>query len=156
MNISVICIGKIKETYLKQGIDEFKKRLTPFCSLKIIELPAYQIKTPEDEKKAKTVEAQKILENLSENSYNIAMEVKGNTLSSEGLAQKISELTVSGVNQITFIIGGATGLDNSVLEKAHYKLSFSKLTFTHQMIRLLLLEQIYRAFKILNNEPYHK
>lgn len=156
MNISIICIGKIKENYLKEGIDEFKKRLTPFCSLKIIELNAYQIKTLEDEKKAKTVEAQKILENLSENSYNIAMEVRGNALNSEGLAHKINEITTSGTNQISFIIGGATGLDSSVLEKVHYKLSFSKLTFTHQMIRLILLEQIYRAFKILNNEPYHK
>jgi len=156
MIITIICIGKIRENYIAQGIVEFKKRLTPYTTLEIAEIQAYQIKQPADELKARQVEAEKILSLLGKDDYNIALVVKGKELSSEELAEKITDISKTGINKINLIIGGSTGLDNSVIEKADFKLSFSKMTFPHQLMRLILLEQIYRAFKIINKEPYHK
>ncbi len=156
MKLTLICVGKIREKFIDDGIKEFQKRLSPYVSLEIQEVPAYQIKQPSDEAKARITEAEKILSYIGQNDYSIALVIKGNALSSEELAQKFDDLAKSGVNKVNLIIGGSTGLDEKVIEKAEYKLSFSKMTFPHQLMRLILLEQLYRAFKIINHEPYHK
>jgi len=156
MKLSIICVGKIRENYIAEGIKEFEKRLSPYVSLETIEIPAYQIKQPSDELKARQVEGEKILGLIGKDDYSIALVVKGKELSSEELSTLFSDLSKSGINKVNLIIGGATGLDTTVIEKCNYKLSFSKMTFPHQLMRLILLEQVYRAFKIMNNEPYHK
>ena len=156
MKLSIICVGKIREKYINDGIQEFKKRLTPYVSVEITEIPACQIKQQSDELKAREAEAEKILGNIGKDDYSIALVIKGNALSSEELAQKFDELSKSGINKVNLIIGGSTGLSEKVTEKAEYKLSFSKMTFPHQLMRLILMEQLYRAFKIINKEPYHK
>lgn len=159
MNITVISVGKLKEKYLKLGIEEFSKRLSKYCKLDMIELD--DEKCPEnlsdkDMEIVKTKEGNKILSKIKNNSYVIALAIDGKNLSSEELADTISKLAVRGNSHITFIIGGSLGLSNEVLKRADYKLSFSKMTFPHQMMKLILLEQVYRAFRINNNEPYHK
>ncbi|MGL5751581.1 MAG: 23S rRNA (pseudouridine(1915)-N(3))-methyltransferase RlmH [Paraclostridium sp.] len=159
MNISVISVGKLKEKYLKLGIEEFSKRLSKYCKLELIELE--DEKCPEnlsakDMEIVKDKEGKKILSKIKNNSYVIALAIDGKNLSSEELADTISKLAVRGNSHITFIIGGSLGLSDEVLKRADYKLSFSKMTFPHQMMKLILLEQVYRAFRINNNEPYHK
>lgn len=159
MNISVISVGKLKEKYLKLGIEEFSKRLSKYCKLDLIELD--DEKCPEnlsekDMEIVKNKEGQKILSKIKNNSYVIALAIDGKNLSSEELADTISKLAVRGNSHITFIIGGSLGLSDEVLKRADYKLSFSKMTFPHQLMKLILLEQVYRAFRINNNEPYHK
>jgi conserved hypothetical protein TIGR00246 len=159
MKISLICVGKIKEKYLTMGIDEYKKRLGRYCSLEIIELP--DEKTPDNagpavEESIKKTEGNRILKVLKEDSYCIALDIKGNMLSSVELANHLDRLFVSGKSHISFVIGGSLGLSDDVLNRADYRLSFSKMTFPHQLMRLIFLEQIYRAFRIMNNEPYHK
>ena len=159
MNISVISVGKLKEKYLKLGIEEFSKRLSKYCKLDLIELE--DEKCPEnlsekDMEIVKNKEGQRILSKIKNNSYVIALAIDGKNLSSEELADTISKLAVRGNSHITFIIGGALGLSDEVLKRADYKLSFSKMTFPHQLMKLILLEQVYRAFRINNNEPYHK
>lgn len=156
MKLTIICVGKVREPYISKGIEEFEKRLSPYVSLEILEIQAYPIKNVSDELKARQVEAEKILSHIGQNDYTIALAINGKELSSEGLAAKFAELSQCGINKINMIIGGSTGLDNSVLEHADFKLSFSKMTFPHQLMRLILLEQTYRAFKIINKEPYHK
>jgi 23S rRNA (pseudouridine1915-N3)-methyltransferase len=159
MNISVISVGKLKEKYLKLGIEEFSKRLSKYCKLDLIELE--DEKCPEnlsekDMEIVKNKEGQRILSKIKNNSYVIALAIDGKNLSSEELADTISKLAVRGNSHITFIIGGSLGLSNEVLKRADYKLSFSKMTFPHQLMKLILLEQVYRSFRINNNEPYHK
>ena len=159
MNISVISVGKLKEKYLKLGIEEFSKRLSKYCKLDLIELE--DEKCPEnlsekDMEIVKNKEGQRILSKIKNNSYVIALAIDGKKLSSEELADTISKLAVRGNSHITFIIGGSLGLSDEVLKRADYKLSFSKMTFPHQLMKLILLEQVYRAFSINNNEPYHK
>ncbi|MGL4796555.1 MAG: 23S rRNA (pseudouridine(1915)-N(3))-methyltransferase RlmH [Paraclostridium sp.] len=159
MNISVISVGKLKEKYLKLGIEEFSKRLSKYSKLELIELD--DEKCPEnlsekDMEIVKNKEGQKILNKIKNNSYVIALAIDGKNLSSEELADTISKLAVRGNSHITFIIGGSLGLSDEVLKRADYKLSFSKMTFPHQLMKLILLEQVYRAFRINNNEPYHK
>ena len=159
MNINIVCVGKIKEKYLKLGIDEFKKRLTKYCKLDVIELD--DEKAPENlsDKEMlmiKDKEGKKILSKVKANSYVIALAIDGKNLSSEELADTMSKLAVRGNSHITFIIGGSLGLSDEVLSRADYKLSFSKMTFPHQLMRLILLEQVYRAYRINNGEPYHK
>ena len=159
MRINIVCVGKIKEKYLKFGIDEFKKRLSKYCKLEIIELE--DEKAPENlsDKEMliiKEKEGKKILSKIKDNSYVIALAIDGKNLSSEELAQTINKLGVRGVSNITFVIGGSLGLSDEVLSRADYKLSFSKMTFPHQLMRLILLEQVYRAYRINNGEPYHK
>ena len=159
MRINIVCVGKIKEKYLKLGIDEFKKRLSKYCKLEIIELE--DEKAPENlsDKEMliiKEKEGKKILSKIKDNSYVIALAIDGKNLSSEELADTMSKLAVRGNSHITFVIGGSLGLSDEVLKRADYKLSFSKMTFPHQLMRLILLEQVYRAFRINNNEPYHK
>ena len=159
MNINIVCVGKIKEKYLKLGIDEFKKRLSKYCKLDIIELD--DEKAPENlSDKEMTIikdkEGKKILSKVKANSYVIALAIDGKNISSEELADTMSKLAVRGNSNITFIIGGSLGLSDEVLSRADYKLSFSKMTFPHQLMRLILLEQVYRAYRINNGEPYHK
>ena len=154
-----MCVGKIKEKYLKLGIDEFKKRLSKYCKLEIIELE--DEKAPENlsDKEMlmiKEKEGKKILSKIKDNSYVIALAIDGKNLSSEELAETINKLGVRGISNITFVIGGSLGLSDEVLSRADYKLSFSKMTFPHQLMRLILLEQVYRAYRINNGEPYHK
>lgn len=159
MNITIISVGKLKEKYLKLGIEEFSKRLSKYCKLDMIELD--DEKCPEnlsdkDMEIVKNKEGQKILSKIKNNSYVIALAIDGKNLSSEELANTISKLAVRGISHITFIIGGSLGLADEVLKIADYKLSFSKMTFPHQLMKLILLEQVYRSFRINNNEPYHK
>lgn len=159
MRINIVCVGKIKEKYLKLGIDEFKKRLSKYCKLDIIELD--DEKAPEnlsdkEMEMIKDKEGKKILAKIKDTSYVIALAIDGKNLSSEELADTINKLGIRGISNITFVIGGSLGLSDEVLKRADYKLSFSKMTFPHQLMRLILLEQIYRSYRINNGEPYHK
>ena len=156
MNIKIIALGKIKEKFLKEGIDEFLKRLTPYASLEIIEIPAIEIKDENLTKKVLEEEGQKILSHIKSQSYVITLEIKGKMFTSEEFAAKIKELTNIGTSEIVFIIGSSCGLSPIVSNRANLKLSLSKMTFLHQFTRLILLEQIYRAFKIIKGETYHK
>ena len=144
---------------MEQGINEYKKRLSRYCELKVYEVA--DEKAPENlsEKEMEIIkdkEGERILSKIPSNSYVIALEIKGKDLTSEKLAEKIDELMVDGYSDITFVIGGSLGLSKNVLDRVDYKLSFSKMTFPHQLMRLILLEQIYRSFRIMKNEPYHK
>ena len=156
MKIKIIALGKIKEKFLKDGIDEFMKRLAPYASVEIVELTPVEIKDENLIQKALEQEAEKILANIKANSYVITMEIQGKQLSSEDFAQKINEITISGISELVFVIGSSCGIAPIVSKRADFKLSISKMTFLHQFARLLLIEQIYRAFKILKNETYHK
>ena len=156
MKIKIIALGKIKEKFLKDGIDEFLKRLTPYATIEIVELAPVEIKDENLIQKSLEQEAEKILANIKPNSYVITLEILGKQLSSEEFAQKINDITISGVSELVFVIGSSCGIAPVVSQRADYKLSISKMTFLHQFARLLLVEQIYRAFKILKNETYHK
>lgn len=159
MNIKVICVGKLKEKYLKDGIDEYLKRLSRYCNMEIIEVPdekAPETLSDKEEEQIKVKEGQSILKHIKDNIYVIALDVKGKMLSSEELSSFIEELGIKGNSNIAVIIGGSLGLSSEILNRADYKLSFSRMTFPHQLMRLILLEQIYRAFKIMKGEPYHK
>jgi 23S rRNA (pseudouridine1915-N3)-methyltransferase len=158
MKITIIAVGKIKEKYLTMGIAEFMKRLTPYCRLSIIEVDEERMpENPSAGEKAKVLfkEGERMIRYVKEGTHLIILDVIGKQASSEELAEKINTLGISGKSDITFIIGGAFGLSPELLKAANERLSFSKMTFTHQMIRLLLVEQIYRAFKINRGEPYH-
>ena len=158
MNIKLITVGKIKESYHTEAIDEYLKRLGTYCKLSIIEVAPSKIlsELPSDIDKYKKEEGEKILSFIKKESFVITLEIKAKQLSSEEFAEKIDNLSKDGLSELIFVIGGANGLDLSVLERSDFSLSFSKMTFTHQMIRIILLEQLYRAFKILKNEPYHR
>lgn len=159
LKISIISVGKIKEKYIKLGIDEFSKRLSRYAKLEIIELndeKAPENLSPRDMEIIKNTEGDAILSKIRPNSYTIALAIDGKNLSSESLAKKINDLSVSGNSHINFVIGGSLGLSDSVLKTSDFKLSFSAMTFPHQLMRLILLEQIYRSFRINNSEPYHK
>ncbi|MGH4140558.1 23S rRNA (pseudouridine(1915)-N(3))-methyltransferase RlmH [Clostridium sp.] len=159
MNITIICVGKIKEKYLKSAIDEYTKRLSRYCKLNIIELS--DEKTPDNASEKEEIiikekEGEAILKNIKDSMFAIALELKGNMLSSEELSSYIMDLGVRGESNIAFLIGGSLGLSKAVLGRANYKLCFSKMTFPHQLFRVMLLEQIYRGFRIISGEPYHK
>lgn len=156
MKIKIIALGKIKEKFLKDGIDEFLKRLTPYASVEIVELQPVEIKDENLTEKALLLEGEKILSHIKNDSYVITLEILGKQLSSEEFASKIDEISKSGISELVFVIGSSCGLAKTVSERANFKLSISKMTFLHQFARLLLVEQIYRAFKILKNETYHK
>ena len=156
MNIKIIAVGKIKEDYVKTALSDYIKRLSPYYRLTITEIPAEQIMDESLAEKYKEAEAEKILPNIKENSFVITLEIAGKSLSSEEFAEKIKDITNGGYNELVFIIGGANGLHKKVSDAADFKLSFSKMTYTHQLIRLILTEQIYRAAKINSNEPYHR
>ncbi len=156
MRIKIIALGKIKEKFLKDGIDEFLKRLTPYASVEIVELQPVEIRDENLTEKALLQEGEKILSLIKNDSFVITLEIGGKQLASEEFAQKINEISTSGVSELVFVIGSSCGLAATVSNRANFKLSMSKMTFLHQFARLLLVEQIYRAFKILKNETYHK
>lgn len=156
MKIKIIALGKIKDKFLKDGIDELKKRLSPYTSFEICELSPIEIKDENLTERILNQEAEKILSSIKSTDYVITLEIKGKQLTSEEFAQKIKDITNEGTSEIVFVIGSSCGLSPKVSERANLKLSLSKMTFLHQYARLLLTEQIYRAFKILNNETYHK
>ena len=159
MKITICCVGKIKEKFYSQAIEEYSKRLSKYCKL--------EIKEAADEKAAgggggtvnrmiKEKEGDRLLSFIKDDSYVIALAIDGKMLDSVELSEKIDNLMLSGKSDIVFVIGGSLGLDKRVLDRADYKLSFSKMTFPHQLMRVILLEQIYRSFRIMKNEPYHK
>lgn len=156
MKIKIIALGKIKEKFLKDGINEFLKRLTPYASVDIIELSPIEIKNENLVEKILEQEGEKILSHIKPQSFVITMEIKGKQFSSEEFAQKIEELTNYGYGEIVFVIGSSCGLSPIVSARANLKMSMSKMTFLHQFARLLIVEQIYRAFKIIKGETYHK
>ncbi|ATH93890.1 50S rRNA methyltransferase [Bacillus glycinifermentans] len=159
MNISIVAIGKLKEKYLKQGIDEYIKRLSAYAKVDIIELPdekAPENLSDQDMKIVKDKEGDRILSKISPDAHVIALAIEGKMKSSEELADNMDRLTTYGKSKVTFVIGGSLGLSNAVLKRADEKLSFSRMTFPHQLMRLVLLEQVYRAFRINRGEPYHK
>ncbi len=159
MKINIIAVGKIKEKYIKEGIKEFSKRLSRYSSLKIIELN--DEKAPENlsDKEIEIIkdkEGDRILSKIPQNSYTIALTLDGKAFSSERFSEKIEDLMLEGKSNISFIIGGSLGLSDQVIKASNYEISFSKMTFPHQLMRLILLEQVYRAFRIMRKEPYHK
>lgn len=156
MKIKIIAYGKIKEKFLKEGIDEFLKRLTPYASVSIIELTPIEIKDENLINKVLLEEGEKILSLIKPQNFVITMEINGKQFSSEEFAQKIEQLTNDGVGEIVFVIGSSCGIGKNVSQRANLKMSISKMTFLHQFARLLLVEQIYRAFKIIKGETYHK
>lgn len=158
LNINIICIGKIKEQYLKSAIDEYSKRLSRYCKLNILELPDEKIPDKLNDNlsiEIKTKECNNIINHLKKDSYVIALDLTGNELSSEEFSKTIENISMEN-SSITFIIGGSLGLTKELLNKCNKKICFSKMTFPHQLIRVFLLEQIFRAFKISNNETYHR
>jgi 23S rRNA (pseudouridine1915-N3)-methyltransferase len=159
VNISIVSVGKLKEKYLKLGIDEFTKRLTAYAKIELVEVP--DEKAPEQLSELEMIqvkqkEGEKILSKISPDTYLIALAIDGKMKSSEELADSLDKLATYGKSKIAFVIGGSLGLSNEVLQRADEKLSFSKMTFPHQMMKLILLEQVYRAFRINRGEPYHK
>ncbi|WP_084043062.1 23S rRNA (pseudouridine(1915)-N(3))-methyltransferase RlmH [Bacillus sp. J37] len=159
MNISIITIGKLKEKYLKQGIDEYLKRLTSYAKVDIIELP--DEKAPEnlsgiEMEQVKEKEGERILSKISDDTHVIALAIEGKMKSSEQLAKDLDQLATYGKSKVAFVIGGSLGLSSAVMKRSNDSLSFSKMTFPHQLMRLILLEQVYRAFRINRGEPYHK
>ena len=159
MKITVLCVGKIKEKYFTGAIEEYSKRLSRYCKLEIIEVA--DEKTPDNasevvEDSIRSKEAERILKYVKDDAYVITLEINGKQLTSEELADKVEKLGVQGTSHIIFIIGGSIGLGKEVLAKSNYALSFSKMTFPHQLMRVILLEQVYRGYRIMNHEPYHK
>lgn len=157
--VTIIAIGKLKEKYLKEGISEYSKRLSRFCDLEIIEVDDEQAPdnlSAAQELQIKKREAEKILKRLKDSSTLIVLDVQGKKTDSEGLASRLSSFFLSGSSHITFVIGGSLGIEEELLKRADFRFSMSDLTFPHQLVRLILLEQLFRAFKIINNETYHK
>lgn len=159
MKITVITVGKIKEKYLRDAIAEYSKRLSKYCKLEILEvsdekIPDHASETVEEGIRQK--EGERILKLLKEDAYVVTLEIGGRMLDSVEFSKKIETLGIQGRSHICFIIGGSLGLGQKVRERSDYKLSFSKMTFPHQLMRVILLEQIYRSYRIMSNEPYHK
>ncbi len=159
MKITILCVGKIKEKFYVQAIEEYAKRLKAYCKLEILEVS--DEKTPDNAslkevEMIKDKEGERILGNIKDGAYVIALAINGQMLDSVELSEKIDTLGIKGVSHIVFVIGGSLGLSDKVLGRADYKLSFSKMTFPHQLMRVVLLEQIYRSYRIIKNEPYHK
>ena len=158
LNINIVCIGKIKEAYLKDAINEYSKRLSKYYKLTILELPDEKIPDKLNESlsnEIKNKESNAILNHIKKDSYIICLDLTGKELSSEDFSKNIENLSLQ-TSSITFVIGGSLGLSSDLLKKAHQKICFSKMTFPHQLIRVFLLEQIFRAFKISNGETYHR
>lgn len=159
MRITVVAVGKLKEKFYTEAVSEYAKRLSRYCKLEIIQTP--DEKTPDQasqalERQIREKEGERILAGIKEGAYVIALAIEGSTLDSVELSDKINSLGVSGISHIVFVIGGSLGLSDLVLKRSDYKLSFSRLTFPHQLMRVILLEQVYRGFRIMNGEPYHK
>jgi len=159
MEIRILSVGKIKEKYLTAGIQEYAKRLSRYCKLNFIQVS--DEKTPDKasdslNNQIKNTEGERLLKNIREQDYVIALALDGKMLDSVELSKKLGQLGVEGKSSIVFVIGGSLGLSDQVLNRADFKLSFSRMTFPHQLMQMILLEQIYRGYRILNNEPYHK
>lgn len=159
MKITLLTVGKIKERYLKDAIAEYSKRLSKYCRLEIIEVA--DEKTSEHasetvENSIREKEGERLLKYLPDNAFLITLEIQGHLLTSEELAEKIEQSGISGVSHIVFVVGGSIGLGRNVLKRSDYALSFSHMTFPHQLMRVILLEQIYRSYRIIQGEPYHK
>ena len=159
MKITLVTVGKIKEKFFEDAIKEYSKRLSRYCKLEILQVA--DEKTPEGaseavESQIKEKEGQRILSLIRDDAYVIALAIEGKMLDSEELAERIEKLGVSGISQIVFVIGGSLGLSAQVMKRADYALSFSRMTFPHQLMRVVLLEQIYRSYRIMNHQPYHK
>ena len=159
MKITILTVGKIKEKYLKDAIAEYAKRLSRYCKLEIVEVA--DEKTIENasqvlETQIRDKEAERLMKYIREDAYVITLEIKGKQLTSEELSEKINQLGIQGKSHIIFVIGGSIGLGDEILKRSDYALSFSKMTFPHQLMQMILLEQIYRSYRIINHEPYHK
>ena len=159
MEIRIVTVGKIKEKYLSAGIAEYSKRLGRYCKLTFCQVP--DEKTPDKasdalDEQIKDTEGERLMKHIRDQDYVIALAIDGKMLDSVELSQKIEKLGVSGNSSIAFVIGGSLGLSEKVLKRADYKLSFSRMTFPHQLMQMILLEQIYRSYRIMNHEPYHK
>ena len=159
MNITIVAVGKLKEKYLQQGIQEYMKRLSTYAKVQIVEVPdekAPETLSDKDAERVKAREGERILAKISPEAYVITLEINGKMLTSEQLAEKIDELALYGKSKFVFVIGGSLGLSEAVMKRSNFALSFSKMTFPHQLMRLVLLEQVYRAWRINRGEPYHK
>ena len=159
LHIEIICVGKLKENYLKDAIAEYSKRLSKYCSLNIVELPDEKLPSSfseADKYKIIEKESTNILNHIKENSYIIALDLKGKQYSSEEFSEKLSQIALNENSYITFLIGGTLGMSTNLLNQANELVCFSKMTFPHQLIRVFLLEQLFRSFKIQNNETYHR
>lgn len=159
MKITLVTVGKIKERYLEDAIKEYSKRLGRYCRLEMVQVA--DEKTPDGagpalENQIKEKEGERILSHIKEGSFVVALAIEGKMLSSEELAFKLQKLGVDGISRIVFVIGGSLGLSRKVMERSDYALSFSRMTFPHQLMRVVLLEQMYRSFRIVAGEPYHK
>lgn len=159
MNIKVLSVGKIKEKYLRDGIEEYAKRLSRYCKLSFFQVA--DEKTPDGAGESlneaiKNIEGERLMKGIRDQDYVIALAIDGKMLDSEELAERISNLGIHGVSNIVFVIGGSLGLSDEILKRADFKLSFSKMTFPHQLMQLILTEQIYRSYRIIHGEPYHK
>ena len=158
MKIRIVAVGKLKEKYLREGVAEYEKRLAPFASVELVETrEEYMAENPSEAQRQQALakEGERLLRLVPEKSFLIVLDVKGKLLSSEVLAKELASLALQGQSDLTFLIGGAFGLSPAVRDRADLRISFSPMTFTHQMVRLLLYEQIYRAFKINRGEKYH-
>lgn len=159
MKITILSVGKIKEKFYVDAINEYSKRLSRYCKLDIIQVSDEKTAENCSESESDIVkhkEAERLLKHIPEDAYVITLEIKGQAIDSLELADKINKLGVGGCSHIIFVIGGSLGLHRSISDRADYKLSFSKMTFPHQLMRVMLLEQIYRSYRIINNQPYHK
>lgn len=159
MNIDIISVGNIKEKYFQDAIKEYTKRLNPYVNIQIIEVEEYKLSNKHSQaqiQEGMDREADQILSKIKDRAYIVPLCIEGKQLSSEDFADKIERITIDGYSDICFIIGGSYGLHQKVKSKGQMKFSFSKMTFPHQLMRVVLVEQIYRAFRILKNEPYHK
>lgn len=159
MNVTLVTVGKIKEKYFRDAISEYEKRLSRYCKLELIEVA--DEKTPDKasevvEEQIKEKEAERILKYIKEDAYCIALAIEGKKTDSVGMANHMEQLALSGKSNLVYVIGGSLGLHRKVLQRANEKLSFSDMTFPHQLMKVILLEQIYRCYRIINGEPYHK
>lgn len=158
VSINIICVGKLKEKYLKDAISEYSKRVSKYCNLNIVEVSDEKLPEKISDKlidETKNKEGKKILDNIKKDSYTIALDLKGKECKSEEFSEKIEDIKLRGFSNINFIIGGTLGISQEVLNNSNELICFSKMTFPHQLIRVFLLEQLFRAFKISNNETYH-
>lgn len=159
MKITIVCVGKIKEKFYRDALAEYTKRLSRYCSLSITEVADEKTKEQASDVECAIIkdrEGERILKSIREDGYVIALAIDGKNLDSVELSKKIEKLALTGKSNLYFVIGGSLGLSDEVMKRANYKLSFSRMTFPHQLMRVILLEQIYRSYRIINHEPYHK
>lgn len=159
MRVTILCVGKVKENFYQKAIEEFSKRLSRYCKLSIVEVADEKTDETASETEIEIVkdkEGERLLKNIKDDGYVICLAINGKMLDSVELSEKMQQLAVTGNSHIYFVIGGSLGLSDKILKKADYLLSFSRMTFPHQLMRVILLEQIYRAYRIANHEPYHK